>query len=149
MPDFSNEEVAELLKGDLDPGVKAQLAAAVGVKVLSPVPGEVVYATRQSETDLQKTVIRLLKANGYLVHAERAARSQKGWATPIMGDPGWFDVAAIHPAKHRILLLELKTDTGKLSPFQERWVMAANQCPGVLVMVVRPQDMAEFEEAVK
>lgn len=147
---WTEEEVAEMLKGDLDPGIKAALAGAIGAKVMpAPGPGDVVVAVRQSEATHQVKVINLLHKYGWLVHAERPAWSKKGWSTPIQGDPGWFDIAAIHPVKHEVLLLELKTDSGKLSAFQEKWIMAANQCPGVKVLIVRPQDMAEFEERIR
>ncbi len=150
---WTKEEVVELLKGDLDPMVAAALSAAIGqtavkVSILPPVCGKPL-PHGELESDFQKRVINVLQDAGFLVHAERPARTQKGWCTPVQGNPGWFDIAAIHPARHLVWLIELKSDAGKLSPFQEKWILAANQCPGVKVMILRPEDMADFEERVK
>ncbi len=102
-----------------------------------------------AEADFQVAVIRLLQENGFLVHAERVARSSKGWCTPVQGDAGYFDITAVHPVRHLFWLIELKSEKGKLSAEQEKWMLAASQCPGVKVMVLRPSDMESFREQMK
>ncbi len=52
-----------------------------------------------------------------MVHAERAAWTEKGYRTPIQGNPGWPD-----------LVLELKSATGKTSPEQKAWLAALRNC---------------------
>ena len=104
---------------------------------------------RESEADFQKRVIKLLQDNGWLVHAERPARSAKGWVTPIQGQAGWPDIAAIHPVEHLFWLLELKAETGKLNAGQEKWLLAASQCRIDAVIILRPSDFADFEEKIK
>ncbi len=48
---------------------------------------------KESETNFQLKVIQLARTGGWeLVHAERAARTGKGWRTPIQGDRGFFDL---------------------------------------------------------
>jgi len=147
---YTEDELAEAMRRNPDLKIAGQ--ASGRIERLSgqvPVPATLPVVPRQSEAIHQVKVIKLLRENGWLVHAERHAWTKKGYRTPIQGDAGWFDIAAIHPIKHEVLLIELKSDGGKLSSFQEKWVLAANQCIGVKVMILRPEDMEKFEEVVK
>lgn len=96
--------------------------------------------SRTSETEFQVAIVRLARQMGYLVHAERPARTQHGWATPIQGVAGWPDIALIHPERHVLHLWEAKTERGRLRPEQAAWLAALATCPGVDARVVRPSD---------
>ena len=50
---------------------------------------------------------------------------------------GFPDLVLVRPP--RILFIELKSETGKLSPAQANWIAALRDCP-VEVAVVRPTD---------
>ena len=63
-----------------------------------------------------------------MVHAERAAWTEKGYRTPIQGNPGWPDLVLAHPVKGKFLVLELKSATGKTSPEQKAWLAALRNC---------------------
>lgn len=66
-----------------------------------------------------------------------------GWSTyhPFLSrwsERGFPDVVLCRPP--RILFVELKTDKGKTTPDQDRWLGMLEQCPGVEVFVWRPAD---------
>ncbi len=74
-----------------------------------------------------------------------------GWATfhPFLSrwsEGGWPDVALCRPP--RLLLVELKSDSGKLSPDQERWAEMLRACPGVEYAVWRPSDLNAIAKAL-
>jgi hypothetical protein len=60
--------------------------------------------------------------------------------TPIRGEatPGFPDLVLIRPPS--VMFLELKRETGRLSPTQRDIVGALENCPGVEVHVARPSD---------
>lgn len=96
------------------------------------------------EKDFQASVLELARLRGWRRHAERPARSEKGWSTAIQGDPGWPDLVLVRPP--RLVIVELKTATGRLAPEQEHWLMLLRQCPGVEIYLWRPGDFGEIEE---
>jgi len=53
-------------------------------------------------------------------------------------NPGFPDLVLIRPP--RVMFLELKRQTGRLSPTQREVIAALEQCPGVEVHVARPSD---------
>ena len=99
-----------------------------------------------SEANWQGTLIALLKVYGYLVHAERPARNQKGWVTPIQGDAGFIDIVAAKIG--RLLFIECKSKYGKLSEKQEDWrrVLVVS---GAEYILARPQDYDYLKERLK
>jgi len=52
---------------------------------------------------------------------------------------GFPDVVLCRPP--RLLLIELKTDHGKTSSHQDRWLELLRGCPGVEVFLWRPSDL--------
>ncbi len=60
---------------------------------------------------------------------------------------GWPDLALVRPP--RLILAELKTDKGTLSPSQERWLDLLRGCPGVEVFVWRPADIDEVAAVLR
>jgi hypothetical protein len=92
-----------------------------------------------SERQFQAEVIRRAKLFGWLVHHSRPAIGRGGrWNTPIEGDPGYIDLTLARSG--RLLLLELKSATGKTSPAQRAWISTLSQVPGVEVHVLTPND---------
>ena len=70
-----------------------------------------------------------------------AAARHLGWSVYHTADsrrsePGWPDLALV---RDRFMVAELKTDTGKLSAAQERWIGLLTAA-GVETYVWRPQD---------
>ena len=56
-------------------------------------------------------------------------------------EAGWPDLAMCRPP--RLLLVELKSTTGRLSKAQRRWLDLLGACPGVEVYCWRPADWDE------
>ena len=96
---------------------------------------------RQSEAEFQQAIIEYAQARGWLVHAERTARSDKGWRTPVQGDPGFPDLVLAR--REKVVIAELKTQKGVLKPNQRRWVWATD------CYVWRPSDWPQIEEVLK
>ena len=93
-----------------------------------------------SEKELKDHLVLVAKRLGYLIHHDLPAMNIRGrWATHIQGDTGFPDLILVHP-KGGILALELKKETGKLTPGQKRW-LAAFERAGIFSQVVRPSDL--------
>ena len=91
------------------------------------------------EALLQSKVIQLAKMNGFRVQHSRPVQQKDGkWLTAIAGDPGFPDLVLAHKERG-ILFLELKSDTGKLSPGQVMWQQAI--APHVEWWLVREADL--------
>lgn len=72
-----------------------------------------------------------------------------GWATyhPFLSkwsERGWPDLTLCRPP--RLVLAELKTETGKTSEEQDRWLGMLGAVPGIETYLWRPSD---FDEIVK
>ena len=92
-----------------------------------------------SESDFQKIVINLAKMHGWLVHHPLPSMNRRGvWATHELGDHGFPDLVLAHPSG-RVIFAELKSDKGKISPLQSRWITTLQQ--GAVVWVWRPADL--------
>ncbi len=61
-------------------------------------------------------------------------------------DPGWPDLVLCRPPE--LLVVELKTATGRLRPEQERWLKALGQC-GVEVHCWRPADFQRVQQRLR
>ncbi len=72
-----------------------------------------------TERQLQDWIVEVAKVCGWRIHHTRPAWTNKGWRTPIQGDAGFFDLVLVKGA--RLLLIELKSEKGKLSPEQQDW----------------------------
>lgn len=104
------------------------------------------------ERDLQRTIVELAHLTGWRVHHVRTAANQRGrWETPIQGDPGFPDLVLAKPG--RLVIAELKSDTGKLSPDQEAWLATLSSVvrvsPGFEVHIWRPCDWSLIERTLK
>lgn len=86
-------------------------------------PAQQVIAAHMTENVLQTNVIDLAHAYGWLVVHQRPALTTAGWRTAIQGDKGFPDLALAKDG--RVLLAELKTQTGQPSEDQQRWLAAS------------------------
>jgi hypothetical protein len=93
----------------------------------------------ETEASLQNNVIQLAKLNGWMVHAERPAWSNDGYCTPIQGDAGWLDLVLAHEARGIVMVWELKSETGRVSPEQKIWIRTLKACK-MDVRVYYPHD---------
>jgi hypothetical protein len=104
-------------------------------------------ASAKSEAEFQSAVIGLAKAFKWLVHAQRPARTKDGWRTPIQGDPGFPDLALVHPERGQVIFAELKFGKNTADDNQVRWLDALRDA-GFASGVWRPSDAAKIEEVI-
>lgn len=98
-----------------------------------------------TERELQTSVIQCARLFGWRVAHFRPAQTKRGWRTPVEADGAGFpDLVLIRDG--RLLFVELKSDTGKISGDQQAWldalerVAAADLFDHVEVHVWRPAD---------
>jgi hypothetical protein len=77
----------------------------------------------ETEAGFLRAVIDLARLHGWLVYHPLPLRTAKGWATGTQGDAGFPDLTLAKGG--RVILAELKTDAGKLTELQQRWVRAS------------------------
>jgi hypothetical protein len=103
------------------------------------------------ERDVQKLMTDALELYGFSWCHFRPARTAYGWRTPVSGPlgAGFPDVLAAFPATGsrpgRVLLLEVKGSTGRLSPAQ-REVHATLRAAGLEVLTVTPETVDSLLE---
>ena len=83
-----------------------------------------------SEKRFQQQVIDLAHLAGWLVYHTYDSRRSA---------PGYPDLALCHEARGQYLLAELKSDRGRLSPAQQRWIQALQRA-GIECHIWRPGD---------
>ena len=67
------------------------------------------------EKVMQQAIITLAKLNGWLVyHTHDSRKSERGFP----------DLVMVHPDRGECLFVELKSETGKLTPSQGKWLEA-------------------------
>lgn len=85
--------------------------------------GKQVNALKISESDYQQTIIDYAHLKGWLVAHFRPGLTQSGhWKTAVQGDAGFPDLTLVRNGT--ILLIEVKSDSGKLSDHQKAWLNA-------------------------
>lgn len=96
---------------------------------------------RLTEEQFQRRVVDAAHLYGWRVVHYRSALNRSGqYRTPLQGDQGAPDLLL---AKHgRVLLVELKSDTGRLGTGQAEWAAAIG--PG-LYRLWRPRDWTEVQ----
>jgi hypothetical protein len=80
-------------------------------------------AAAMTEAELQTNVIELAHTYGWLVVHQRPALTTSGYRTAIQGDKRFPDL--VMAKRGRVLLAELKSETGRLAEDQQRWVTAS------------------------
>lgn len=85
-----------------------------------------------TENQFQSAVIELAKFHGYrlIYHTHDSRKSEAGWP----------DLVLANVVRGRVLIRELKTATGKVSPAQLKWLTAL-QSAGINAGVWRPADL--------
>lgn len=101
------------------------------------------------EAVFQQHVVTLARLRGWLVHHTRPAKARSGrWVTPIQGDPGLPDL--ILARRGRVIMAELKSENGRLSGAQKRWIEHLDTSDAsVEVFVWRPSLWDEIEEILR
>lgn len=80
-----------------------------------------------TEAQLQSAVIELAHILGWKVAHFRPALTARGWRTPVQADGAGFpDLVMVRGlrADGRLLFVELKSDTGRISSEQDAWMTA-------------------------
>jgi hypothetical protein len=95
---------------------------------------------------LQRTIVDMARLLGWKVAHFRSAQTATGWRTPVAADAkGWPDLCLV---RDRIVWLETKGASEKLTDEQGEWIAAINNAGGT-ALVVRPKDLPEIERALK
>lgn len=75
------------------------------------------------EQTLQYAIIEAARLFGWKVAHFRAARTARGWRTPVAADgKGFPDLVLCHPGRRRLIFAELKSTRGRLSAEQHEWL---------------------------
>ena len=92
-----------------------------------------------TEKDLSKKVIKLARAEGWLVAHFHASMSPKGnWSTPVAADgKGFPDLVLV---RERVLFVELKGEKRYPGPEQRQWIERL-QGAGAEVYIWKPRDL--------
>ena len=100
-----------------------------------------------SEAEFQQQVIDLAHAYGWHhLHVRRSIGKGRKWVTST-NVVGWPDLFMWHPKQRRTIAVELKSETGVVSPEQQA-VLASLQAAGVWVDVWRPGDLDHANEVL-
>ncbi len=83
-----------------------------------------------TERQWQRQVVDLAKTLGWACYHTTFSK----WS-----ESGWPDLAMARPP--RLLLVELKSEKGKVTPAQQRWLELLEACSGVEVHLWRPSDL--------
>ena len=107
-----------------------------------------------SEAEFQRQVAELAELLGWRWAHFRPARTSKGWRTPASGPlgAGWPDLVLTRERDGRMVLVELKTDAGRVSDDQSAVLAYLDRVAAVhgwlYVGVWRPQDFDAIVEAL-
>jgi hypothetical protein len=94
-----------------------------------------------TEAEFKDILVGVARRYGWLIHHDLPAQNSRGrWATHIQGDAGFPDLILLHPVSGKLFAIELKSDKGKVSPLQKRWLMAFEHA-GIYSTVLKPSDM--------
>lgn len=91
-----------------------------------------------SEAKWQDTILRAARLQGWLAYHTYDSRRST---------PGFPDLVLVRPP--RIVVAELKTEHGRLSKEQEKWLATFAKCPGTEVYVWRPSSWKQVEEVLR
>ncbi len=99
-----------------------------------------------SERDFQRQVTDLATMLGWQWVHFRPAQTSRGWRTPVSGSlgAGWCDLVLVRVRDRRIVFVELKRETGIVSP-EQQGVLRTLADAGQEVRVWRPSDMDSGE----
>lgn len=108
---------------------------------------------RTLEKDFQARVLELAKSLGWRhMHiGESTKRVRRGSKFVLVPDPdcqGWPDLTLVHVRTKRLIVRELKSDTGKLTDAQRSWLRDLDAV-GVDVDVWRPRDWDDIVRSLQ
>lgn len=75
-----------------------------------------------TEAELQQAVIECANVLGWQVAHFRPAQTSKGWRTPVSAQGKGFPDLVMVNEDGRTIFAELKSERGRLSPEQHRWI---------------------------
>ena len=105
-----------------------------------------------TEGQLSAEIKKLAKLYRWRACHFRPGRTDKGWRTPIEGDPGfpdWVMCREEADGSVRMVIAELKSEVGIVSPKQRVWLNMLKRISGLEVYVWRPSDIDEIEECLR
>lgn len=91
-----------------------------------------------SEADFQRQVLDLARILGWSAYHPMLSK----WS-----ERGWPDLALVRPP--RLVFIELKRETGKTTPHQDRWLSMLGACPQVETYLFRPSDFDRITETLR
>lgn len=101
-----------------------------------------------SERDWQRQVIDLARLCGWRVAHFRPARTASGWRTPVQADGAGFpDLVAVRGGE--LIFAELKSDKGKPTGEQQRWLSDLGHVAAVEAALWRPRDFELVAERLR
>jgi len=93
-----------------------------------------------TEAEFQTLVIDYAHLMKWRVAHFRPAQTGKGWRPALQGDPGFFDLVLARDGT--VILAELKSEKGQMTPPQWAWVDAVNGDAEIW----RPSDWPEIQK---
>ena len=94
-----------------------------------------------SERELTDSIVAEAQLRGWLCHHCRPSQNARGrWQTAITGDPGMPDLLLVHLIQKRVVVIECKSERGKVSAEQWAWLDAFELAGGAEAYVLRPSD---------
>jgi hypothetical protein len=92
-----------------------------------------------SEAAFMSAVVRLAREHGWLwYHTHDSRRSPSGFVDGVLAKAG-----------QPLYLVELKTDTGQVTPAQAAWLEALAGCAGVVAETWRPSALDEIVKRLR
>jgi VRR-NUC domain len=101
------------------------------------------FHARMTENQLLDTVMQLAKFYHWQVTHFRPAWTESGWRTPLSGHKGFPDLVLAR--RGIVLIVELKTEKGRVTKEQERWAEAI----GDQYRLWRPRDLESIKEELR
>ncbi len=101
-----------------------------------------------TEVQFQDQIIQLARLLGFKVAHFRAAKTSKGWRTPVSGDGEGFPDLVLTNPRRGVIFAELKAEKGKLSENQKKWGEYLEEA-GAEFYVWRPSQFDEIAEILK
>lgn len=106
-----------------------------------------------SEGEFLGAVIQYARERGWRVAHFRPARTASGWRTAVQADgKGFPDLVLARPPRDgergRVVFVELKSETGRMSPEQQTWCHAL-LCGGAEYYSYKPKNWFELMRDLK
>jgi hypothetical protein len=97
-------------------------------------------------TQLMNQIIDYGLLRGWRIHHDRPAMTFKGYRTAVQGHKGFPDILLVKPP--RILVIECKSTSEKVSPEQYDWISDFKDC-GITTMIARPCDWDNIQKELE